>query len=1569
MNWQYTPYMLPLFATMAVSATIALYAWRRRPAPGAAPFALLMVALAWWSLGYALEMGSADLSTKVLWTNIQYLGVLAVPATWLALVLQYSGRGKWLTRRTLALLAIEPLVTLLLIWTNDLHGLFRSGVRLDTSGPFPALNATFEVWFWVNVAYSYLLLLLGTVLLAWAFIRSPRLYRGQAGAMLTGALLPWVGNAVYLSGLSPFPYLDLTPFAFTFTGLAVGWGLFRSQLLNLVPIACDAVVKGMQDGVIVLDAHDRIVNLNPAAEQIIGRTASGAIGQSAAQVFAQWPELAERYRDVTEVREEITIGEGKAQHCYDLRISPLYDRHKRLTGRLIVVRDITDRRRAEENLHQTISELQAISQAFPDLYFWLDPDGTLVDYRAGRQSDLYVLPEEFLGKRVQDVLPPNVGHQIYEAVLETLRTGSLVDVEYSLPMPTGEQFFEVRLLPLAEKQLFAIVRDITTRKRAEEALRESEARYQDLYHNAPDLYDSLGPDGTILDINETGAHMLGYTREELIGRHVSQILAPEFHDRLREEFARSQERREPFEMEVPYRRKDGSTLWCHLRTEWMRDEFGHVLYSRGVARDITERKAAEEALRESEQKFRSIVEQSLDGIVLIDQQGLIVEWNRGQERIVGLKQAEVIGRPAWDVQAQVVPEERKTDEWYKQTKTSMQQFLKTGQAPWLNQLQEINIQHPDGTSRTIQQLSFPIQTDKGFMLGSIVRDVTEQKSVLEEARLRTRRQAALVQLSADLAATLDAEEICHRVVQGLHDTLGYAYQGIFLVDETTGERVLRASMGWPDAPANWRIPPGQGVTERAILDGQLHYTPDVTRDPDYVPGLGSGAEVDVPISVGGKVIGVLAVESREPHAFSPEDLEVIEAAANQAGIALSNARLLEVARRRAREAETLRQAGAVVAATLQQDEAIRHILQQLEQVVPYDSASVQLLREGYLEIVGGRGWADPAAVVGLRFPVPADNPNTVVIQERRPHILGDAPATYAPFLEEPHSHIRSWLGVPLIVGDRVIGMLTVDSTQPDHFTANHARLATAFADQVAIALENARLFEAERKRSEELEALRQAGLRLTSRLELQPVLEAILHHTLGLVAATDVHIFLYDGERLTFGAALWANGRQQTPYAEPRSDGLTYTVARSGERIVIPDAGSHPLYRDWPWGGAIVGLPLRMGDQVRGVMNVAFDRPHTFDEEELRLLELLADQAAIALENARLFEAEQHRRKVAAALLEITQVAGSSLELKQILKHIARLTAEACRTDRCSIFLLDDAEEYLEPVMSQFADGHAEPEMWQRFKATTADQVDAVPLFRDAIRKRRPALMDNPARTDLVPHWWTKPFGIQKLLLVPLISHERVIGMMALDYTDADREFTPEQIELAQTIGGQVAVSIENAQLYARTQQLAITDSLTGLYNRRGFFELGRREVERARRFGRPLTAIMFDLDHFKRVNDAYGHPIGDQVLAGLAECCRHELREVDLLGRYGGEEFTVLLPESGLTTARPVAERLRRRVERAAIDTDRGPMTITISLGIAMLDENCADLEALLERADQALYAAKQTGRNRVCVWGKNDE
>lgn len=176
--------------------------------------------------------------------------------------------------------------------------------------------------------------------------------------------------------------------------------------------------------------------------------------------------------------------------------------------------------------------------------------------------------------------------------------------------------------------------------------------------------------------------------------------------------------------------------------------------------------------------------------------------------------------------------------------------------------------------------------------------------------------------------------------------------------------------------------------------------------------------------------------------------------------------------------------------------------------------------------------------------------------------------------------------------------------------------------------------------------------------------------------------------------------------------------------------------------------------------------------------------------------------------------------------------------------------------------------------------------------------------------------------------------------------------------------NIELERLNAEVQRLAITDSLTGLYNRRGFFELSHREVERAKRFDHIFSIIILDIDHFKGINDTHGHEIGDQVLEKLARRLGAQLRKVDILGRYGGEEFVLLLPETSGTSARAVAERLLGCIADEPIETSQSSLNVTISLGLASLSDNAITLEDLLRRADQALYKAKESGRNCVCVY-----
>ncbi len=337
-----------LFITTGALAAFALYAWLRRGVAGAPAFVWLALAVAEWVLTYALELGTDDLPRKIFYAQLQYLGIAFVPLAWLAFTLQYTGRGAWLTLRKLALLMIEPLITLLLVFSNGMHGLIWSSV--GTAGELMPLPVEHGPWFWVHVAFSYVLMLLGSILLVRAIVRSPIVYRRQAAALLLGAAAPWLGNALYVFRQNPLDPLDLTPAGFALSALAVGWALFRYRLLDLVPVAHSAIVAGLRDGMIVLDARNRVVDLNPTAERILNQRVAAVLGQPVEQLLADQPELVAYCRGAAEARTEITLGEAEAPRSYEVQIVSLPGQRGDSSGRLVMLHDVTGRKQAEAAL-------------------------------------------------------------------------------------------------------------------------------------------------------------------------------------------------------------------------------------------------------------------------------------------------------------------------------------------------------------------------------------------------------------------------------------------------------------------------------------------------------------------------------------------------------------------------------------------------------------------------------------------------------------------------------------------------------------------------------------------------------------------------------------------------------------------------------------------------------------------------------------------------------------------------------------------------------------------------------------------------------------------------------------------------------------------------------------------------------------------------------------------------------------------------------------------------------------------------------------------------------------------
>lgn len=339
-------YALSLFATAALTAGLGLYTVRsfRRLAehPSAVALGWLMAAVTEWTLAYALELLWPTLAGKILAAKLQYVGITAVGPLWLAFAMRYTQRGHLLTRRNQVLLAIIPAITLALAATNESHHFIWTGLALDPSG-FPGLLVTGRgAWFWIFTLVAYIYTLSGIGLYLVTFARAARLYRRQVGIIVAVSLVPLAGNAIYLSGLFPVRGLDLTPFGFSISAVLLVLGLARFGLINLRPIAAQVVMEHLRDAVVVVDARNRLIDLNPAARKLLG-FGEEAFGQNVFDLLPKTDDIR-KYSDIIETQAELESGEGESKQWFELTISALTDSRGQLMGRVALLRDITHER-------------------------------------------------------------------------------------------------------------------------------------------------------------------------------------------------------------------------------------------------------------------------------------------------------------------------------------------------------------------------------------------------------------------------------------------------------------------------------------------------------------------------------------------------------------------------------------------------------------------------------------------------------------------------------------------------------------------------------------------------------------------------------------------------------------------------------------------------------------------------------------------------------------------------------------------------------------------------------------------------------------------------------------------------------------------------------------------------------------------------------------------------------------------------------------------------------------------------------------------------------------------------
>ncbi len=484
---------------------------------------------------------------------------------------------------------------------------------------------------------------------------------------------------------------------------------------------------------------------------------------------------------------------------------------------------------------------------------------------------------------------------------------------------------------------------------------------------------------------------------------------------------------------------------------------------------------------------------------------------------------------------------------------------------------------------------------------------------------------------------------------------------------------------------------------------------------------------------------------------------------------------------------------------------------------------------------------------------------------------------------------------------------------------------------------------------QKIAVLYDASQAVLSTFDLDEVLSQILMIARDYFHLQNVAILLLDKntQELQVRSQIgWDAGMDQLKF--PLDKGISGSAARLKRPVYVPDVSKDSRYVVSAQSTrSELAVPLMVRDEVVGVLDCQSEKLNFFDSETIDLLTLFSTQASMALQNARLYSLEQHRAAQLEAINAIAKQTTAVLDLEDLLGKVCSLVRQTFSGDHVSVLLRDDQELVLRAHQGSLV---------QR-----GDDEESMRIG-DALAWRCMATGRTVVENDVsrVPQYLPMFEQTRSKMCIPLISFGQTLGVLALDSARLN-SFHLSDAQPLESVADICATAIQNAYYVERVRQLAYIDGLTGIFNRRYFEMRIAEEMERARRYSTSLAVIMLDIDHFKRLNDEFGHLLGDEVLRQVSSVFSQQLRKIDVVCRYGGEEFAVLLPQTSTEQAFSVAEKLRREV--AGYRFPGVPRPVTISAGAAAHPLHGATRDEVVKAADAALYTAKQAGRNCVRI------
>ncbi len=858
----------------------------------------------------------------------------------------------------------------------------------------------------------------------------------------------------------------------------------RASQLEETESFLNSVIEHIPMAVFVKDAQDlNFVYWNKSSEALFGFSRQEMLGKNDYDFFPK--EQADFFtdkdrqvlasgqpQDIPEEPIQVAGGETRLLHTRKVPIIGTDGKPKYL---LVTSRDITERKQTEEALQESEARNRTLLEAVPDLMVRLDKEGIYLDVKPGEDVTTVISVDEMVGKSIYDILPEAVAHQIMQAAGQALETDQTQSTEYQLVMEGKRRYREARAVPSGKDEVLILMRDISERKRAEEALQLTQISV----NQSTDSIFWITSDARLIFVNEGACQNLGYSREELTALTVHD-LDPNFTREIWPHHWEELKRNKSMVVETEHRRKDGYLFPVEVRINYLK--FEGKEYNYALARDITERKQAEEAQRrltaelESE---RSTLQAVLENIPV----GVFVaEVPSGKPLLTNKRAEEMLGR---GISPDATPEDLAevygvyrygTDEPYPQHEMP----LVRGMGGEVATVDDMEIRRPDGVMILVQVLGAPIADAAGQIVASVAifQDITERKQAEEMLAKRATELQTVAQVGTAASTILDVGELLQQVADLTKERFGLYHAHIYLLDEVDETLNLAAGageVGRQMVAEGWRIPLDreQSLVARAARTQQGVIVNNVREDPGWLPNPllpDTHSEMAVPMIVGDRTVGVLDVQSAQADRFTDEDVRIKTTLAAQVAVAMENARLFE---------ET-RKTGFLLGERIKELDCLNDLGREME-----ESPSVPELLQ----------WTTERIPPGMQYPELCQ-----VAIEYEGQVYGKAEAIKLP-AQMTHG---------LYIGGEVIGRVYIAYTEKHDFLDEESALLGGVANRLSGYIENRRLFEQTEARARREQTLREVTDRVRGSADVDTVMRMAAREV-GRVLGRPTFVYLGNG--------------------------------------------------------------------------------------------------------------------------------------------------------------------------------------------------------------------------------------------------------------------------------------------------------------------------------------------------------------------------------------------------------------------------------------------------------------------------